>query len=63
MFLHTAMPLFSWQSCFAAGFLLVNHATAFTGSEYSLTYEYSGLNFFDGWDFYTVSGLVLDYRV
>ncbi|KAK5095182.1 hypothetical protein LTR70_003660 [Exophiala xenobiotica] len=47
------MPLFSWQSCFTASFLLVNHVTAFTGSEYSLTYEYSGLNFFDGWDFFT----------
>ncbi|KAK5955112.1 hypothetical protein OHC33_003791 [Knufia fluminis] len=47
------MPLFSWQSRFAAGLVLAHHATAFTGSEYSLTHEYSGVNFFDGWDFYS----------
>lgn len=55
------MPLFSWQSCFAASLILTNHATAFAGSEYSLTHEYSGTNFFDGWDFFTVGGNDLNY--
>lgn len=49
------MPLFSWRSCLAAGVLVIGSATAYTGSRYALTYEYSGTNFFDGWDFYSVS--------
>ena len=48
-----AMPFFSWQSAVTLG-ALWNHATALTGSQYTLTHEYSGANFFDGWDFYTV---------
>lgn len=48
------MSLFS--SCFVAGALFAARAAAFTGHEYQLTYEYSGANFFDDWDFYTVRG-------
>lgn len=49
------MPLISWRSCLTVGALLCEHATAYTGSTYALSYEYSGTNFFDGWDFYSVS--------
>lgn len=42
------------SSCLFASTLLAARAVAFTGHEYQLTNEYSGANFFDGWDFYTV---------
>lgn len=41
--------LFLW--CF-------QHALAQTGSVYQLDSEYSGTNFFDGWDFFTVCNFV-----
>lgn len=36
-------------------FVFIQHAWTFTSSTYQLDAEYSGNNFFDGWDFYTVS--------
>lgn len=49
------MSFVSWSSALTAAILLISQASAFTGSEYTLTHEYSGVNFFDGWDFFTVS--------
>lgn len=39
-------------------FVYIRYAWALTSSTYRLDAEYSGNNFFDGWDFYTVSDLV-----
>lgn len=48
------------SSCLLSGSLLATRAAASTGHEYKLTYEYSGLNFFDGWDFFSVSDQYTD---
>lgn len=50
-----------FSSCLVASSLLAAHAAAFTGSEYRLSHEYSGLNFFEGWDFYSVSQMTIVY--
>ena len=33
----------------------IQAAAGFTSSQYALDSEYSGANFFDGWDFFDVS--------
>jgi hypothetical protein len=42
---------------FLACVLLFQHASAYSGSVYQLDAEYSGANFFQGFDFYTVTTL------
>jgi hypothetical protein len=37
-----------------ACFIYLQYAAAITGSVYQLDAEYSGANFFQGWDFFTV---------
>lgn len=51
------LPIMACHSLFFAflALILVHSATGFTGSEYYLDAEYSGHNFFDGWDFFAVS--------
>jgi len=61
--LHSLSPIMALRSLctrylrlpvFVISFVYIRYAWAFTGSTYQLDAEYSGNNFFDGWDFFTV---------
>ena len=62
MAVHSFTPKSAGASFFVACLLCLQYVSAQTGSVYRLDSEYSGVNFFDGWDFYTVGAILLqDY--
>lgn len=56
MALHSPCAKLLRLRAFFLSLVYIRCAWALTGSTYQLDAEYSGNNFFDGWDFYTVSG-------
>ncbi|KAI1629261.1 concanavalin A-like lectin/glucanase domain-containing protein, partial [Exophiala viscosa] len=53
MAVHSFTPKSAGASFLLACLLYLQYVSAQTGSVYQLDTEYSGVNFFDGWDFYT----------
>ncbi|KIV79786.1 hypothetical protein PV11_07331 [Exophiala sideris] len=53
MAVHSFTPKSAGASFFLTFLLCSQYASAQTGSVYQLDTEYAGVNFFDGWDFFT----------